>query len=37
MVTGEIEIILGRTKPRWKGNIEVDLEEIGYGLDSSGS
>jgi hypothetical protein len=24
---------LGRTKFRWEGNIDMDLQEVGYGLD----
>jgi hypothetical protein len=27
----------GRPKHRWEDNIKMDLKEIGYGLDSSGS
>ena len=31
---------LGRARPRWKGNIKMDLQEFGmwrYGLDQAGS
>jgi len=31
---------LGRTRPRWEDNINMDLQEVGcwgYGLDQAGS
>jgi hypothetical protein len=28
---------LGRPRHRWKDNIKMDLQEVGYGLDWSGS
>jgi len=28
--------LLGRYKSRWENNINIDLQEVGYGLDRAG-